>query len=80
MAGADDRLVAVAPFLTRFPDWRLLLAASPDTATLEALRNHARNGRPFGAPRFVAALERRTGRKLAPGKRGRPRKDAVSET
>ena len=79
MAGADDRLVEVAPLLAQFRDWRLLLAASPDDATLEALQSHARSGRPFGPPRFVAALERQTGRPLTPRKRGRPRKQAAND-
>ena len=74
LAAADDRLVRVAPLLTRHPDWVGLLATRPSRVTLETIRLHARSGRPLGPPAFVAELERRTGRKLTPGKRGRPRK------
>ncbi len=74
LAAADDRLVRVAPLLTRHPDWVGLLATRPRGDTLESLRRHARSGRPLGPPAFVAEMERRSGRKLAPGRRGRPRK------
>lgn len=75
LAAADDRLARVAPLLTRHPDWAGLLAERPERAFLETVREHARSGRPLGPPAFVEEMERRTGRKLAPGRRGRPRKN-----
>ena len=77
LAAADDRLVRVAPLLARHPDWVGLLATRPSRVLLETVRRHARSGRPLGPPEFVAEMERRTGRKLAPSKRGRPRKTKV---
>jgi len=49
------------------PGWRL-----------DVLREHVRTGRPLGATDFVADVERRLGRTLAPAKRGR--KPKVAET
>ena len=79
LAAADDRLVRVAPLLSRHPDWAGLLSSQPEARLVESLQRHARSGRPLGPPDFVAGLERLTGRRLAPGRRGRPRKVAREE-
>ena len=68
--GRADGLTATAPMLKRFPDMAALLKDKaieeggtfvPDDETI---------GRPRGDAAFMAKLERKTGRSLAPGKRG----------
>ena len=49
------------------------------TAALEAIRGGERTGRPLGAPEFVADLETRTGRALAPRKPGPPPRSREEE-
>ncbi len=71
LAGKDDALVAAAPLLALAPDWKAYLAEGLGQEDLEALRRHARTGRPLGSERFVESLEARLGRPLKPGKRGR---------
>jgi len=70
LEGRDDPLVQVAPLLELVPDWRRTLAEDPAEEQLEALRRHARTGRPLGGERFLEALERHFGRRLSPQKRG----------
>ena len=48
--------------------------AEDDAEMLGRLRRYGRTGRPLGSPGFVADLERRLHRRLAPRKPGRPRK------
>ena len=75
-AGRDDELVRAAPLLARIPDFAGLIAAPPDTAATARLERAATIGRPLGAPAWIAALEKRLGRPLAPRKRGpKPRQD-----
>ncbi len=45
------------------------------TEDFAAIREATYRGRPFGSRGFVAGLEARTGRRLAPGQAGRPRKE-----
>jgi putative transposase len=71
LAGRNDALVEVAPLLELVPDWPAFLAGGLAEDTLQALRRHARTGRPLGAPAFLERLERGLGRALRPGKRGR---------
>ena len=71
VTGRDDRLVKVKPMLERMPDWREHLAATIETIELDIIRRHLRTGRPLGDRSFVELLEAKTGRKLAPRKRGR---------
>lgn len=78
LAGADDGLVRAAPLLRRCPDWAALLREKDDPAILEDLRRHARTGRPLGDDAFVARLEKRLGRPLRPGKRGRKPKERAA--
>jgi putative transposase len=71
LAGRDDDLVSVAPLLRRIRDFRELLRGDADDPAFAALRAVERTGRPLGTPEFVADLERRLRRPLAPRKRGR---------
>ena len=70
LQGKDDELVAVAPLLSRIPDFAALLETGdePDAGTL--FERAGIIGRPLGAPDWIAALERQLGRALVPGKRG----------
>ncbi len=79
LAGEDDGLVRVAPLLERFADWRSFLAAGLEDEALEALRRNTRTGRPLGGPAFLARLETELGRRLGPGRPGRPRKRPRTE-
>ena len=76
LAGRDDAVVRVAPVLERVGDFARFLDEPIDEDTAYApLRRAETIGRPTGAPDWLAALEARTGRTLAPGRRGpRPRK------
>jgi len=53
--------------------WGEYLAEADDPALGRWLRLHENTGRPLGQEGFVRRLERRLGRKLLPGKPGRPR-------
>ena len=71
LAGRDDALVTVAPALERVPDFAAFLAEDVDEATAYLpLRRAESIGRPIGDAAWIEALETRTGRALAPGKRG----------
>ena len=67
----SDPLVAERDRLGRAQDWRRWLRRDP--AEIALLRKAVLTGRPCGAPRFLSRAERRTGRSLRPGPRGRPR-------
>jgi putative transposase len=77
LAGADDELVAVAPMLDLVDDWAAYLQRQLSDDSIERLRRHGRSGRPAGGDGFVRGLEQQIGRRLRPGKPGRPRKPAV---
>jgi putative transposase len=70
LRGRDDGVTALAPIRHRFPDFADLLASEPETDLFASLRAAESVGRPLGDDRFLARLERRTGRLLKPGKRG----------
>jgi putative transposase len=72
--GRDDGLVRAGPLLELIPGWRDYLGDETDAAALEALRQHGRSGRPLGSARFVAKLEKKLGRPIGSGRRGRPPK------
>ncbi len=79
LAGRDDLLCAAEPMLERAErwlgrSWSALLAAADDEAALARFRSHAGTGRPLGDAAFLARLEAETGRRLRPGRPGRPRK------
>lgn len=75
LAGRNDALVEAAPLLARMPDWAAFLRAADDAKAeaeaAHAIERHLTTGRPCGDKRFVAGLEKRLGRPLAPAKRGR---------
>jgi len=70
LRGKDDGLTALAPVRDRFPDFADLLACEPEADLFDSLREAESIGRPLGDGRFLARLERKTGRVLKPGKRG----------
>jgi putative transposase len=67
---ADDGLTATAPVMERFPDLAARIQAGEDEAMSPRLRRAETICRPLGDAAFVAGLERRTGRPLAPARRG----------
>ena len=70
LRGRDDGLTALAPIRERFPDFAGLLATEPEADLFGALRSAESVGRPLGDDRFLARIERQTGRVLKPAKRG----------
>lgn len=77
LAATDDTLVDVAPLLDRFGDFRHLLARKEDEQAVRDLRLAETTGRPAGDRDWLADLELRSGRTLAPKKRGpKPRIEA----
>ena len=76
--GRDDRLVTAAALGDEVGDWRAFLAGGLRERDAEDLRRHERTGRPLGDAGFLAELERRLGRRLRPGKRGRRKAGASS--
>ena len=54
-------------------DWRKYLGHEDDEAEVQ-LRRATRTGRPWGDDRYVAKVEKLTGRDLSRGRPGRPRK------
>ncbi|HYD38698.1 MAG TPA: transposase [Allosphingosinicella sp.] len=73
LGGPADPLTDAEPLLTRWPDWRSILATGEDEAALEAIRERERSGRPLGSDSFLARLASTTGLPLLPRRRGRPR-------
>ena len=72
---ADDGLTAIGPVLERFPDMAERIAAGEDEAMSARLRRAEQISRPVGDAAFIAALERRTSRSLAPTPPGPKPKD-----
>ena len=72
---ADDGLTATGPVLEGFPDLAERIATGEDEAMSARLRRAEQIGRPVGDAAFIAALERRTSRSLAPTPRGPKPKD-----
>jgi putative transposase len=70
LRGRDDGLTALAPIRDRFPRFADLLASAPEQDLFERLRAAESIGRPLGNDRFLAGIERLTGRSFKPGKRG----------
>jgi putative transposase len=62
-----------SPFPGDVDDWRTWLHAGIDDPKIDTLKRNTVTGRPSGSDSFVRELELKTGRRLAPGKRGRPR-------
>ena len=76
LRGRDDGVTALQPIKDRFPRFADLLATEADPDLFERLRAAESIGRPLGSDRFLARLERRTGRTLKPAKRGPKPADA----
>ncbi len=70
LRGKDDGVTALKPVRDRFPHFADLLASEPETDLFERLRAAESIGRPLGDDRFLARLQRLTGRVLKAGKRG----------
>jgi putative transposase len=76
LAGRDGALTAVAPVLELVGDFAAYLDEPEDAERVAAIRRSRSTGRPVGAAEWVAALERKTNRAVAPQKRG-PKARAV---
>jgi putative transposase len=70
LAGKDDELVEVAPLLERIGDFAAFLGSEEDQQATRALRMAETTGRPVGAEDWIRSVEERSGRTLAPKKRG----------
>jgi putative transposase len=70
LQGRDDGCVKVKPLLDLAPDWPAFLAEGLSGPEHAAIQSSERTGRPLGAPRFIARLEKRLGRNLARRKPG----------
>ena len=79
LAERDDGLVSVRPLLDRAPRFADLLEAEGDGEAFALLRRSELIGRPLGSRDFVAAIEERLKRRLAPGKRGRKPREEKAE-
>jgi putative transposase len=76
LAGEDDELAMVAPLRALIPDFASPFSAPADPEMTARIERAPTIGRPLGVPEWLAALERRLGRRLAPGKPGpKPRVD-----
>ena len=70
LKGRGDGLTDPGPMRSRFPDMGALLKGdAPEIAGATVLDDET-IGRPRGNAAFLARLERKTGRQLAPGRRG----------
>jgi putative transposase len=70
LRGKDDGVTALKPVREIIPDIAGLLSSSPEQDLFDSLRAAESIGRPLGNDRFLARIERQTGRVLKPGKRG----------
>jgi len=71
LAGEDDTLVAVHPALERYGDFAAFLGSPADyTESWQMLRRAETTGLPIGVREWIEEIEKRTGRVLAPQKRG----------
>jgi putative transposase len=69
LAGEDDKLTT-EPLRALIPDFAALLAMPTDAVTTTRIERAPTIGRPLGRPEWIAMLERRLGRPLAPRKPG----------
>ncbi len=80
LAGRDDGLASVRPLIGRAPHFADLIEGEADAAAFAPLRRSELIGRPLGSAGFVAQIEKRLGRALAPANRGRkPRSHAAAD-
>jgi hypothetical protein len=80
LASEDDELTTVAPLRALIPDFAALLAMPTDAATTTRIGRAPTIGRPLGRPEWIAMLERRLGRPLAPRKSDQSREWRVYKT
>jgi putative transposase len=66
----DDPLVEVASLLERYGHFCAFLGGEEDQKATRALRLAETTGRPVGGAAWISEIERRSGRILAPRKRG----------
>ena len=72
-------LTLCAPVQGRFADFAGVVASGEEEALSARLRRAETIGRPLGTADFIAVLEARAGRPLAPAKRGpKPKLNALS--
>ena len=73
---APDEVLEMARWRQQWSEstWRAFLQQGETEEDLRAIRRSTHSGRPLGSAKFIRRLETRTGRRLAPGKGGRPRK------
>jgi putative transposase len=79
ITGSDDGIVSPGMVLNRTGDFSRWLAGEHDSRRFDALRRAGTTGRPLGSPGWVEALERSTGRTLAPLRRGPKRRLVMSD-
>lgn len=70
--GREDGLTADIAYLKRIKDWPGYLAAGLSAPEEAQLGHFTARGLPLGAPDWLAAMETKTGRRLTPGRPGRP--------
>ncbi|MBV61425.1 transposase [Abyssibacter profundi] len=75
LAGRDDSLVTVKPFLDRIENPQVFFSAAADEVRERNLASGQSIGRPLVDDDTLAALEKAMGIQLRPRKRGRPRKE-----
>jgi putative transposase len=76
----DDSLISPNPYTEEITDWSAWLATDQPEQELLEIRRHLSTGRPWCTPETLLQLETTTGLNLHPGKPGRPKKNAVSDT
>ncbi len=67
---ACDPLLTANPLLEKVPDWAAWLSEPGDQTTEAFIRKGTQTGWPCGTDAFVRDLERRTGRRMRPPRRG----------
>jgi putative transposase len=75
--GESSGVTSVSSMISRYPDMASLFESprASDKSAFERLRQAETIGRPLGGKAFVEALSGQLGRALAPGKRGRKKKE-----
>jgi putative transposase len=74
----SDGITTTASVAKRFPDLAQRIKAGEDEAVSTRLRRAEQIGRPLGDAAFNQALERRTGRTLAPARPGpKPKRESA---
>ena len=71
----SDRVTAVGPVRERWPDLAALLESAEDEELTMRLRRAESVGRPIGSGEWLERLERESGRRLSPARRGRKRRE-----